>query len=696
MKGERQLEKLAQWIVKQRHKLLITFVILSIISLIAKQYVGTNYELSHYLSSDMDSVNALDIMKDEFGLPTSVRAMVNDITLSEAAALKQKIAKIDGVENIVWLDDVADIYQPMTMIPEKAINEYYRDGHALFYIYFTESDFTERTGAAIREIENVIGSDAYVFGTASSSQDVVGATENSVASLTFLFIPILLIILLWSTTSWIEPVLFLITLGVAILLNGGTNLLIGKVSFITQSMSTALQLAISMDYSIFLLHRFAEEREEGHTVELSMKNAISKSFGSILASSVTTIAGFMALLLMQFKIGTDMGLVFAKGISFSLITTLFLLPALTILFSKVIDKTHHRSLIPSFKGLGRFIYKVRYFSFAVVLIIVIPAFLGQQANTFSYGGSSISEEVGSKSYIAKQAIESVYEPFNPVILMIPSGEPVKERELMKQIEALPEVDSIQSLGTMVDDKLPIEILPDKVRESFASKDYHRMIIALNTPDEGNITFGVIETIKQMSNDMFPEKVALAGSSVSLYDIKRVASTDNLTVNLVAIIAVALIIFFTFRSKLLPFLLVLTIETAVFLNMSIPYFTGYKMSFIGMLVVSSLQLGATIDYAILMTSRYLERRHNHTPKESMILAVDDAGASVLTSGIVLTVAGYAIAMSSSVQTISEMGELIGRGAFLSIIMVFMLLPALLVMFDKFYIKRQLEKGGTTHE
>lgn len=686
------MERLAQWIVKQRHKLLIGFVILSVIALIAKQYVGTNYELSHYLSNDMDSVNALDLMKDEFGLPTSVRAMVNDVTLFEAAELKKQIAKIDGVEHIIWLDDTADIYQPMSVIPKKAIDEYYRNGHALFYIYFTESDFTEKTGRAIKEIETLIGDNAYVFGTASSSQDVVGATENSVSSLTFLFIPILLIILLWSTTSWIEPILFLMTLGVAILLNGGTNLLLGKVSFITQSMSTALQLAISMDYSIFLLHRFAEEREEGHTVELSMKNAISKSFGSILASSVTTVAGFMALLLMQFKIGTDMGLVFAKGISFSLITTLFLLPALTILFSKLIDKTHHRSLIPSFKGLGKIIYKLRYVSFALVLIIIVPAFLGQQANTFSYGGSSISEEVGSKSYVAKQAIESVYEPFNPVILMIPSSEPVKERELMQQIEALPEVDSIQSLGTMVDDKLPMEILPDSVRESFASKDYHRMIIALNTPDEGDKTFGTIETIKQLANDMFPEQTALAGSSVSLYDIKQVASTDNLRVNLVAILAVATIIFLTFRSKLLPFLLVLTIETAVFLNMSVPYFTGYKMSFIGMLVVSSLQLGATIDYAILMTSRYLERRLSHAPKESLILAVDDAGGSVLTSGIVLTVAGYAIAMTSSVQTISEMGELIGRGAFLSIVMVFMLLPALLVIFDKFYIKSQMKKGG----
>ncbi|OJV66547.1 MAG: hypothetical protein BGO41_03755 [Clostridiales bacterium 38-18] len=688
--------RLSEWIVKQRHKLLILFIILAIVAGYAQQFVVTNYELSHYLGNDMASVDALDVMKGEFGLPTSVRVMVSEVTLFQAKAMKDKIVRIDGVDQIIWLDDYEDIYQPIDQISSDTIDTYYRDGHALFYVYFTESDFTEKTGAAIQEIERIIGENAYVFGSASSSQDVVNATEDSVASLTLLFIPILLIILLWSTTSWIEPILFLMTLGVAILLNGGTNLLLGKVSFITQSMSTALMLAISMDYSIFLLHRFAEEREEGHSVELSMKHAIQKSFGSIVASSVTTIAGFTALLLMKFTIGADMGMVFAKGIIFSLLTTLFLLPALTILFSKVIDKTHHRSLIPSFKWIGRGVYKIRYICLILVMIVIVPAFLGQQANTFSYGGSSISEEVGSKSYIAKQAIEAVYEPFNPIVLLIPSGEPVKEALLLNQIEAISTVESVQSLGTLVDDKIPVDILPDTVQSNFISPNYHRMIIALNTPDEGELTFGTIEEIKKLANEMFPDKVKLAGQSVSLYDIKSVASKDNITVSLVAIVAVAMIIYLTFKSKLLPFLLVLSIETAVFLNMSIPYFTGYKMSFIGMLVVSSLQLGATIDYAILMTSRYLERRLSQPPKDAMISAVDDAGGSVLTSGIVLTVAGYAIAMTSSVQTISEMGELIGRGAFLSIIMVFTLLPSVLVIFDKFFIKRQLKRGGIKHE
>lgn len=685
------MERLSEWIVRHRHKLLLCCVVLLLLSTYMNRFVVTNYEMSKYLSPEMDSVKSLEIMKAQFGLPTNVRVMVKNISMHKAAAMKAQIARIDGVDSILWLNDVADIYTPLDMINPTSITQYYRENDALFYVYFTESDFTKRTGAALREIERIVGDDAFIFGTASSSQDVIAATESNIATLGVIFVPLILLILLWSTTSWLEPFLFLITLGVAILLNNGTNILLGEVSFITKSMSTALQLAISMDYAIFLLHRFAEERVTGHDVQSAMQNAITKSFGSILASSITTVAGFLALLLMNFKIGTDMGLVFAKGISLSLLTTLFLLPALTILFSKWIDQTHHRSFIPSMKGLGNILYKMRYLSFVLVLILMVPTFLGQQANVFTYGGSSISEEVGTKSYIAKQAIENVYGAFNPLILLVPAEGPVKEKALVLALQSLKGIEGVQSLSTMVDDKIPVEILPKSVTDAFVKPEYHRLIVALNLPEEGDATFDAVSNIKAQTNLIYGDKFAFAGTSVSLYDIKVVAAKDNLAVNLVAIAAVAMIIFFTFKSKLLPFLLVFTIEAAVFLNMSIPYFTGYKMNFIGMLVVSSLQLGATIDYAILMTSRYLERRQDFAAKEAIVLAIDDAGGSILTSGIVLTIAGYVISATSSVQTVSEIGALIGRGTLFSVVMVFTVLPAVLVIFDRFYIEKQLHKG-----
>lgn len=694
------MAQLAERIVKYRKTILVAFIVLTLISVILGQLVRTNYEMTRYLSQDMPSVQALKLMEKEFGVPANVRIMVRDIPISEAAALKREFAAVDGVDTVTWLDDAESIHVPVEMMDPKMVDTYYRDGQALYFVYFQETDFTERTGQALRDIETILNKTPYskafyIFGTASSSQEVITATDSGIAQLTIIFIPIIVIILLLSTASWLEPILFLVTLGAAIVLNWGTNLLLGEVSFITQSMSIALQLAISMDYAIFLLHRFTEERVVGDGLEPAMKRAITKSFGTIIASSVTTVAGFMALLLMKFTIGTDMGLVFAKGIVLSLLTSLFLLPALALMTTKWIDKTHHRSFIPPMKKLGRGIYMLRYVSILVVLVLVVPAFMAQQSNHFIYGGSSIAEEAGTQNYRAKRSIEAAYGPFNPLMLIIPSGERVKERLLTEEIEAMPHIGSVQGIGNLVDSAIPDELVPEAVKSAFEGEAHHRIVIGLSLPEEGPETFKAVEMLKEKAERYFGDAYGLAGISASLYDVREVAARDNLVVNVAAIISVALVILLTFRSVLLPILLVISIESAVFVNMAIPYFRGESLSFVGMLIVSSIQLGATIDYAILMTSRYLERRATMDPKEAMVHAVDDAGGSILTSGLVLTVAGYAISATSQVQTVSEIGELIGRGALLSIITVFMFLPALLVLFDKWIMKRRKKEVPNAH-
>lgn len=674
------MEKLSAWIVKHRIKLLVAFVVALVASAATSRLVVTNYEMSKYLPEEMGSVKALTLTEKHFGLPSNVRVMVATDSLQAAKALKDQIAAVPGVDQIIWLDDVASLYTPLSMMPEAVLERYYQKDRALFYVYFEENDFALVTGQALEAIRQILGPEAAIYGSASSSQEVIKASSAQLGKMGTVLVPVILIILVLATTSWIEPFLFLGTLLAAIALNNGTNFLLGEVSFITRGMATALQLAISMDYAIFLLHRFSEEREMGHGVETAMKLALTKSFGAITASSVTTIVGFLALLMMQFKIGTDMGLVFAKGIAFSLLTTLFLLPALTILCDKWIIKTHHRSFIPSMKALGKVVYKLRYGTLVVVLLVLVPAFLGQQANTYIYGGSTISEEVGSPSYQARLAIESEFGPYNPTILLVPKGDPGKELSMVKDLEALPAVKQVQSLSTLMDSKIPTAMLPKSATQAFDSGGYHRLIVVLKTPEESDATFAAIDQVKAIGQAYYPGTYAYAGASVGLSDIKAVASKDNLTVSLVAILAVAAIILLTFKSLSLPILLVVPIETAVFLNMAVPYFSGYALTFVGMLVVSSLQLGSTIDYAILLTSRYLERRTDQAPKDAVVLAIDDAGGSILTSGTVLTLAGFIIAKTSAVETVSEMGILIGRGTLLSVIMVFALLPALLVIFD----------------
>lgn len=685
------MEKLSGWIVKHRIKLLIVFAIAVLISTATSKLAVTNYEMSKYLPDNMGSVQALELTEKHFGLPSNVRVMVPTNSLQAAKALKDEIATLEGVNQVVWLDSFIDLYTPIAMIPHELLDKYYLEDQALFYVYFDESDFSESTGKALDAVRTLVGPNAAIFGSASSSQEVIKASNSQLGRMGRTLVPVILIVLLLATTAWVEPFLFLATLLVAIVLNNGTNFLLGEVSFITNGMSTALQLAISMDYAIFLLHRFGEERANGHDVETAMGYALQKSFGAITASSVTTIVGFLALLLMQFKIGTDMGLVFAKGITLSLLTTLFLLPALTIMCDRWIIRTHHKSFIPSMKGLGRLIYKLRYFTLIIVLLLAVPAFLGYQANTYIYGGSTISEEVGSPSYEARLSIEGVFGPYNPTILLVPNDNPGKEVSLVNALKSIPQVRDIQSLNTLVDPTIPKAMLPKSITESFDQGGYHRLVVILDTPEESTLTFEVIDQVKTIANQYYPETYAYAGASVSLRDIKAVASSDNLKVTLVAIIAVAAIILITYKSLSLPLLLVLSIETAVFINMSIPYFSGDPLTFVGMLVVSSLQLGSTIDYAILLTGRYLERRHSMGPKEALIGAIDDAGGSILTSGGVLTLAGFIIAKTSSVQTMSEMGILIGRGTLLSVIMVFALLPALLVLCDSFIQKTSLQKS-----
>lgn len=685
------MEQAARWIVRRRILIPILFLLAAAVAGVAALSVETNYEMTKYLAQDMPSQVGLRKVVDEYGVPTSVRAMVEDVSIAEGLEIKKALQEIPYIASVTWLDDATDLYVPVEMMDPALRDPFYRDGAALYFIDFQTTDYDTRTGEAVDAIRQMIGDKGYIYGTASSSQEVRRSTEQSVGALIVIFLPVIALILVIATTSWLEPIIFLICLGFAILFNMGSNLLFGEVSFVTQSMASALQLAISMDYSIFLLHRFAEEKAKGLTPEEAMVRALKMSFSTITASAITTVAGFSALLLMKFKIGTDMGMVFAKGIVFSLLCALFLLPAVTILLSRWLDKTSHRPLIPRMLGLGKLVHRSRYFWIALLLILFVPALLGQQKSDFIYGGSSIAEEEGTATAIAKQKIEERFDAFNPVILLVPKGNVSAEAALQQELSASPNVSVVQSITALADPTLPEELLPGSMLTQFASATTRRMIIGLRSGEEGEETFTTIAWIHERATHHFGSDYHLTGLSAALYDIRSIAARDNGIVTLAGILAVAFVILWTFRSLLLPFLLVLCIEFAVVLNMSTPYFFDQPISFVGMLIVSALMLGATIDYAILYTSRYIERRATMCAKDSMIHAIDDAGGSILTSGIVLAVSGFTIRFTSDVQTVSEMGELIGRGAILSVFASLTVLPSLLLLCDRLIMRRR--QGGS---
>ncbi len=675
------LKNLARWIVKYRIAILIFFGVSSIISMFFVSSVKVNYNMSQYLPDDMETKKSVEILEKEFGVTGSAQVMIYDISIPQAKIVKDKIAKIDGIKSVTWLDDVADLQKPIEYLDQNSVAPFYQENAALFQIVFEEDDYSLKTGAALDEIRTIAGDKVAIRGPAVAAKAMRDTTSSEIITIVAFVVPIFLLILFLATSSWLEPLLFITVIGISVLINMGTNVIFPSISFMTQMCAGVLQFAIAMDYSIFLLHRFAEERALGAGVEDAMRRAVYKAFSSISASSLTTVAGFVALMFMRYGIGMDMGMVLAKGILLSLICVLFLLPALAILCDKYIEKTHHRPFLPSFEKFGKVIIKLRYVIVAILLIMAIPAFRAQLSNHFLYGESSVAVSEGTKPALEEEHIKKIFGRFNPVVVMVPTGNIAKETELAKDLQHLDHIESVQALVTIADPAIARELLPTQVLDQFQSEHYNRMIINMDTEVEDQTAFETIDQISKTVQQSYGSDYVMIGSSVSVRDIKAVVDVDYQRVNLISILAVAFILLITFQSILIPGILILVIESSIWINMSVPYFFHNTLSFIGYMIVSTIQLGATIDYAILLTDRYQHNRLKMGKKEAASKAISDSGRSILTSAGILCSAGFIMGQVSSIKGISELGTLIGRGALLSGLLVFILLPQLLVILDK---------------
>ena len=667
-----------EFILNHKKSIIVFFLLLAGAGVILIPLVNVNYDLALYLPQDSLTKRSIEVMKSEFGYPGMANVMFEGVSIGEAIELKEKLKAIDGVKNVIWLDDFTDVSKPLKLIPESLREGYYKDNNALFTIQFEEGDYSLKTGKTLEKIrEQVEG--AKVSGSAESSRGTRNIVAREATAISLVVVPICIIILIFASNSWVEPFLFLFVSGIAIVLNMGSNIFFDSISFITSSMSAILQLAISMDYSLFLLHRYREERDSGLKAKEAVIEAAKKSLPSILASALTTVAGFMALVFMGYSIGADLGLVLAKGIFISLISVLTLLPVIILIFNKQIEKTRHRPFIPPFDKIGRFSVKFRYILIILLIIIALPAFLGQRENSFLYGDTSASS-TGDEAK-DRAATEEVFGISNPVMLIVPNGDVGTEREFVNTLEGLEFTKNVQWIGSFAGSSIPREILPQSLKEGFVSEKYSRIVVNLSVYGENEQSYKAIDDIKKTATDYYGSDWYMAGVAPSVTDIKETVEKDSIIVNMFSIIAVGLIVLLTFKSVSIPLLLVSVIEASIWINMSIPHFEGKSLVFIGYLVVSALQLGATIDYAILLTNRYMENRRNEGPKESASLAVKQSGGSVLISSLILTVAGFAEGIISKIGPIKEIGILLGRGAALSGFMVIIVLPALLVIFDK---------------
>lgn len=679
---------LSHGITKYRKTVLVLFVIIGLLSAAATSFVSVNYNMVDYLPEEARSTTAIRIIQEEYGgeMP-NVRVMLTNVSIQEALTYKEKISEIQGVSSVTWLDDVIGLNTltstPLDFLDPTLLKNYYKESSALL----TLSVESGQEKDAVSAIYNLIGD-----GNAASGDGVNTATSqemsfSEVMKAVAILVPVIILILIVSTTSWIEPVLFLASIGIAIIINMGTNLFFGEVSFITQAISPILQLAVSLDYAIFLLHSFNEFRTEHEPVK-AMQLAMKKALSAISASAATTVLGFLALTAMRFRIGPDLGINLVKGVILSFVSVMIFLPALTLITFKYIDKTKHRPFIPEFKGIGAKLLKIRIPFLIIAVVLVVPCFLAQSNTEFMYGMGGITKaaRVGRDT----AAIDERFGKENTLVLIVPKENAGREAELSEALARIPHINSVVSYASAVGAEIPAQYVPEQVVKQFYSENYTRIILYADTPEEGELTFETIEAVMAETANYYGIYY-MAGQSATLYDMRSIVSVDTGFVNLIAIIGIFIVLLITFKSLTMPLILLFTIETAIWINLSFAYFAGQSFNFIGYLVISTVQLGATVDYAILLTDRYLGNRRIMHKFEAMKKTVDENLEAIIISAVILATAGFTLALTSTNPIISELGTLLGRGTVLSFLMVIGVLPALLMLLDRVIEKTTLKSG-----
>ena len=667
------MDALTRGITRHKRIVIAIFITAALISAVLFLGVKVNYNLVDYLPEDAESTVALDLMYEEFGSGVpNTRVMVPDLTLTGAKELKGELAALEGVSGVMWLDDTQDLSTPVELMDQATVNQYWRDGTALYDVTIDEGSESR----AVEAIYDLTDGKAAVSGNAASTASMQNLAVSEVVGAACVLVPIIIVLLLLTTTSWISPILFLLTIGVAVIINMGTNVVFGEISFVTQSVSPIMQLAVSLDYAIFLLNSFGRHREETADSAEAMRRAIKESFSSIAASAATTLFGFLALMFMRFGIGSDLGVNLVKGIALSYISVMVFLPALALACVKWLDKTSHRQIIRTGRRVGRFFVKIRVPALILVLICVIPCYLAQSRADFLYGNGEpdARTDYGRDTELVNEA----FGQSNNLVILVPVGDPGAEAQLAAELAEIDHVTAVLSYAGTVG-AVPEAFLDEAIVSQFYSDNYARVILYTDTPEEGDEAFAVVEQVRAAADSYYSESW-VCGQSANLYDMREVITADTSTVNWIAIGFIFLTLLVTFRSLTLPFILLFAIETAIWINLSVPYFTEQPLIYIGYLVMNTVQLGATIDYAILMTNGYMANRRTMTKREAVTATLSTNFESVLTSALILISAGLCLGFESSLEVVAELGILLARGTALSLAMVVLALPALLMLFD----------------
>lgn len=667
-------EKFFKRVIGLRVPIMLFFIAAAILGAYEKDQVRVNYDMNDYLPEESPSTQALNKMKQEFdGEIPNARVAVKNVTYAEALDYKERIQEVEGVETVTWIDDVNYIHMPVEMLDKDTRDAYYKDRTALFTVTINEENINETVPA----IRKVIGQENAMTGSAVSTAVATSSTVNEIKKIAVFAVIIVLLVLILTTNSWLEPVIVLLGIGVAVSINAGSNLIFGEISFVTNAAGSILQLAVSLDYSVFLIHRFQECRLENSDPEEAMKNALCKSSSSILSSGLTTVIGFLALLFMRFGIGPDLGKALAKGIAISLVTVFVFMPGVILVCYKWMDKLSHREFLPSFQKFGTFISKITVPLAVIFCLLMFPTFYCSNHNSYYYGSSHIFG-TGTQYGEDTAFIEDTFGIKDTYVLMVPNTSDNQEKKLVKELEKQDQVISVISLADMIGPAVPREMLPESILTQLRSDNYSRMVISVGVDYEGDETFALVENIRNIAQSYYEDDYYLAGQGVSTYDLMDTITADMVKVNLVAIGAVFVVLLLTMRMIRTPIVLVLAIETAIWINLTIPYIQHKPLFYIAYLIISSVQLGATVDYAILFSDRYKECRESRSRIESIVETISQTTASVLTSGVVMITVGFLLGIISTHGLLSQLGYLLGKGTICSLITVLFVLPGLLYL------------------
>lgn len=678
--------KVGKKIVKFRVPILILSIILLIPAVWGYVNTRINYDVLTYLPEDIETMQGQEIMTNDFGIGAFSMLMVDGMEDKEIVKLKEKVEKVDGVENVLWYDSMADISVPQSVLPSKLYDEYNTEDGTMMAVFFKDGTSSDETMKAITEIRKITGEQCFLSGMSAIVEDTKELAEKETPLYVLIAVALSALVLAITMESIFVPVLFLLSIGIAIVYNLGTNVFFGEISYITKALAAVLQLGVTMDYSIFLMHSYQEQqvRYNGDK-ERAMAHAISQTFSSVIGSSVTTVAGFIALCFMSFTLGKDIGIVMAKGVIFGVLVCVTVLPSMILCCDKLIEKTKHKPLLPD---IGRISDKVtkRYVIYVVAFVILLfPAIYGNNHTGVYYNlDESLPKDL--PSVIANTKLKEDYNMNTTHMILVDSsvaGSDVKK--MSQEIEKVDGVKWVLGLDNLVGSGVPADMLPESVTGMLKNDKYQLLMVNSTYKVATDKVNKQIEQIDKIM-DKYDKGAMLVGEGPLTKDLINITDTDFKRVSAVSIGIVFVIILLLFKSVTIPVILVGVIEFAIFVNMGIPFYTGTKLPFVASIVIGTIQLGATVDYAILMTTRYQRERSRGAGKFDAITTAHKFSAqSIIVSALSFFAATIGVGLYSNIDMISSLCILMARGALISMVVVVLILPSLFMVFDKIIVK-----------